>query len=128
MARYMQCFNVEREIDGELTELDLEVECEAEPFVPGRLYDIPERCYPDEGGFAVIDCPIYIVNEDGKRVLWDGTLTKDEESRVEESAYINWCNLATEEEPDYSDDEEDYVDLFHDDRAISTVNGGKVYY
>lgn len=134
MARYNKRLYVEREVDGELVELELEVECEVEPFVPGRLGDIPERCYPEEGGFAIIDGPIYLINEDRKRVLWDGVLTKKEADDVEESAYIEWCESVVEHEPECDDcGNDDYYidndyDYFHDERAIHTANGGKVYY
>ena len=34
--------------------LEFAAECDYEPYVPAQLYGPPERCYPEEGGYAGI--------------------------------------------------------------------------
>lgn len=130
MARYTHEFCVEREVDGEDVELTLQVELEIEPFVRGRYSGPPENCFPDEGGSAEIDGPILVQDENGEFVPWNGTLTDSEVSKAEESGYTAWEESvedarAEAEIEQYEDREYDY---FHDERAIHTAGGGKVYF
>jgi hypothetical protein len=124
MKQYTHSFTIERDD----CELELEAEFEIEPFVPGKRNGPPEDCYPDEGGFASLDGVIHVL--DDNRSVWDGTLTKAEQDRVERDAYDSWLDQDSEPDADIDDDdllERDY-DFFHDERAISLAGGGKVYY
>lgn len=132
MARYTLEFNVERNVNGEIVEYNLEAECEVEPFIPGRFHGPPEKCYPDEGGRAYIDGSIMVVDEDGNREPWDGALTKAELNNAEERAYCYWSEESAGEDPDVDDDVVDYdyldrYDPFHDDRSVA-VGGKKMYF
>lgn len=130
---HTQYFTVLRQVDGEEVEFELHVECQIEPFVPGKYTGPYENSYPDEGGFASIDGPIYETDDDGKARVWGGSLTEDERERVERQAYESWSdNAADDYEPnidDYGPDDDVLdEDFFHDDRAIALSGGGKVYY
>lgn len=125
---YTHCFTLEREVDGEIVEYELEVECSIEPFVQGKYSGLPDNCYPDEGGFAEIEGPVYVLDEDGKRNVWEGILTPDEQIRVSTEAYENWVNNFDESDPDVDDEIGHYDRYEPDDRSFRTANGGKVYY
>jgi hypothetical protein len=126
MAQYKHSFTIDRKD----CELELEAEFEIEPFVPGKYSGLPENCYPDEGGFTYLEGDIYIIDTDGNRSVWDGTLTKAEQDKAERDAYDSWLDQDSEPDVDIDDDallDRDY-DFFHDERAIALAGGGKVYY
>ena len=120
-------FYVEREVDGELTELMLCVDCDVFPFVPGKTSGPYEDSYPDEGGYAEIAGTIFLVNNNST-IPWDGTLTETEKEKVEEDVYLNW--MESKDDRDFDDDDDSLIDedFFHDERAIRLAGGGKVYY
>jgi hypothetical protein len=128
MASHTHYFTLERDVDGETVEYELEVECCIEPFVRGYYSGPPENCYPDDGGFAEIDSPVYVLDEDGKRSLWEGSLTKAETAKVEEDAYENWVNNIDDPDPDVDEEVGHYDSYDPEDRMFRTANGGKVYY
>lgn len=128
MASHTHYFTLERDVDGETVEYELEVECYIEPFVRGRYSGPPENCYPDDGGFAEIESPVYALDEDGKRSLWDGTLTSAEKAKVEKDAYESWLNDIDEPDPDVDEEVGHYDSYDPEDRMFRTANGGKVYY
>ena len=88
-------FQIERDDE----ELNLEAEFEVEPFVRGKYNCEPADSYPDEGGFAELSGTIFMVDDYGNRVPWDGELTDPELERVQEDAYEASC-----EPPDEDDD------------------------
>jgi hypothetical protein len=125
VPKYIYDFYVERELQGEDVEIQLQVELDVEPFVRGKYSGPPEGCFPDEGGMAQIDGPIMVRNTDGKFEPWDESLTESEISKVEEEGYAAWVDAEAEFDDDFNDPE---FDEFRDDRAIALAGGGKVFY
>ena len=129
MAKYTHEICVEREVNGEETELNLKVELEIDPFVQGKCFGAPESCYPDEGGFAEITGSILVLNEDGEYEPWDGELTEAEVSEVETEAYRAWEEAEEDAGADASVESfEDRFDILDDDRVLNLVGGGKVFF
>jgi hypothetical protein len=115
MARQFQYFTVERLVNAgtplaESVEYDLQAECEVNDEV------------------AYIDGPVLVLNDDGERVPWNGTLTEEEESQVAEDAHEFFLHSGGD--ADFDDEAllDSEYDNFRDDRAISLGSRGKVYY
>ena len=66
-------------------EFELTVHGDVEPYVAGRLYGPPEKCYPAEGGYATLTGVFITV--DGVKKRWTGKLTSREEDMAEETLY-----------------------------------------
>lgn len=116
MSSYTHYFTVEREVDGEPVEYELTVECYIEIHTGSRR------------GFAEIDGPVYTLDDDGNRSIWDGSLTSAEINKVEHDAYENWLNNVDDSDPDV-DEEVGHFDSYDpEDQVFRTANGGKVYY
>jgi hypothetical protein len=122
MPRQTAYLTVEREVNSDTVEYELEVSCEVEPFVRGRCSGPVEKCYPPEGGFAYIDGPVYMRNDDGDLVLWDGVLTEDEQRDAEREAYTAWLDSSEED----CDDDEALLDTDFDGPEIS-FGGRRVF-
>jgi len=137
---YTYEFTVLREDeDGEEIEHNLQAEFDVEPLVRGKINGPPEDCYPDEGGYAELILPIFVLgddgknelDDDGKKVVWDGELTEKELAGIQAEAYEAAMSSSEDDyEPDDVDDrvlDREY-DFFHDERAVHISGAGKVYY
>ena len=62
-------------------ELEYEVEYEAEPYVPARIYGEPDDCYPEEGG----EIDLISVKLNGLEVM--GTLDEDVLDEIERQCW-----------------------------------------
>ena len=85
-----------REDEDTGEEIKFKIEVDFYPFVPGKLWDIPERCYEDEGGFVEL-CKAF--NAAGLEV--DIELT-DKENReiyeqIAEDNAIDRCDMNDDE-------------------------------
>ena len=98
MAKTIHYFNVRRKIDGVVEDVQLHAECDVEPFC----------------GYAQIDGTIFLDIDGEDPTPWNGSLTMDERSRIERSAYAEW--KATNEAPmDFDDEFSAFVDDYSED-------------
>ena len=49
-----------RTVEITLNDVDIEVSGDYEPYVPAKLFALPEDCHPEEGGSFYLDCILYI--------------------------------------------------------------------
>ena len=81
-------------------EIDVNYECDIEPYVEGRLSGPPEDCYPSEGGYASLT-KVWLSAKTSEKAPDGSDLYKDveitdflsaeEDKDMEEQAYEAWC-------------------------------------
>lgn len=104
---HIQYFKIQREIDGETVELELQAECEI------------------TGDTAHISGPIFVRDDDGELRLWKGSLTEEEEEEIAHDARDAWFEIS-----DDSFDDEELLDSEYDsfDSGAIRVGNGKLFY
>ncbi len=98
MAKTIHYFSVRRRVDGVVEEIQLHAECEVEPIC----------------GYAQIDGTIFMDVDGEDPMPWNGSLTTEERSRVERSAYVDW-KINNEAPMDFDDEFSAFIDDYSDD-------------
>lgn len=76
-------------------EVELTIQANVSPLVPGKLFGPPEKCYPDEGGEVEIES----IMHQGKP--WTGELTDKERAAIDDLFFDELEGDEPDYEPDY---------------------------
>ena len=70
---------------------------EVEPYVPAKLYGLPENCYPAEGGYATV---IAVRRADGSELPSDSWKAAGIDIKeIEERIYEKWADDQGDDDP-----------------------------